>query len=170
MKFQLLVDGLNWFRMHHLQSKFQKNPNAKLSTSSSISEKPISSTFVSLMKHGHGQLGNHIIMVPLRILIGGGGYFYELLMALYIFKKKLIWVYFLVWIGWYNAKKHIESNNIADQCSSTLFSTVFFLLFYTIVMKKIIRFYYLYEILRVYFLKENIVNIWGKLYLTTNPK
>ena len=37
-------------------------------------------------------------------------------------------------IGWYNAKKHIESNNIADQCSSTLFSTVFFLLFYTIVL------------------------------------
>ena len=25
------------------------------------------------MKHGHGQLGNHIIMVPLRILRGGGG-------------------------------------------------------------------------------------------------
>ena len=64
----------------------EKNPNAKLSTSSSISEKPISSTFVSLMKHGHGQLGNHIIMVPLRILMGGR-YFYELLMALYFFKK-----------------------------------------------------------------------------------
>ena len=25
------------------------------------------------MKHVHGQLGNHIIMVPLRILRGGGG-------------------------------------------------------------------------------------------------
>ena len=35
--------------------------------SSPISEKPISIPFVSLMKHGHGQLGNHIITVPLRI-------------------------------------------------------------------------------------------------------
>ena len=73
--------------MHHLQSKFQM-PNAKLSTYSPISEKPISSTFVSLMKHGDGQLGNHIIMIPLRILRGGGGgggIFYELLMALYFF-------------------------------------------------------------------------------------
>ena len=31
--------------------------------------------------------------------------------------------------------------------------------------EKIIRFYFLYEIL-----KENIVNLWGKFYLTTSPK
>ena len=47
-----------------------KGPShAKLSTSSPISEKPISSNLFSLLKHGHGQLGNHIIMVPLRILM-----------------------------------------------------------------------------------------------------
>ena len=40
-----------------------------ISTSSPISEKPISSTFVELMKHGHGQIGKHIIMIPLRILM-----------------------------------------------------------------------------------------------------
>ena len=66
----------------------EKNPNAKLSTSSPISEKPISSTFVWLIKHGHGQLGNHIIMVPLRIL-RGERYFFEILMALYIFLRKI---------------------------------------------------------------------------------
>ena len=31
--------------------------------------------------------------------------------------------------------------------------------------EKIIRFYFLYEIL-----KDNIVNLWGYFYLTTNPK
>ena len=34
-----------------------------------FSEKSISSTFFSLLKHVHGKLGNHIIMVPLRILM-----------------------------------------------------------------------------------------------------
>ena len=45
-----------------------------------------------VMKHGHGQLGNHIIMVPLRILRGGGGkrYFYESLMTLYFFYEQII--------------------------------------------------------------------------------
>ena len=37
-------------------------------------------------------------------------------------------------------------------------------------MKKIIPFYFLYELLKEYFLYENIVNLWEKLYLTTNPK
>ena len=46
-------------------------PHAERSTSSTISVHPISSTFVSVMKHGHGQLGNHIIMAPLRILMWG---------------------------------------------------------------------------------------------------
>ena len=41
-------------------------PRTKLATSSQISEKPISSTFVLLMKHSHE---NHIVMVPLRILM-----------------------------------------------------------------------------------------------------
>ena len=44
-------------------------PHSKLATSSQISEKLTSSTFFSLMKHGHEKLGNHIIMVPLRILM-----------------------------------------------------------------------------------------------------
>ena len=47
-------------------------PRTKLATSSQISEKPISSTFVLLMKHSHE---NHIIMVPLRILMR---FFYRL--------------------------------------------------------------------------------------------
>ena len=43
-------------------------PNYMYPRLGQISEKPISSTF-SLMKHGREKLGNHIIMVPLRILI-----------------------------------------------------------------------------------------------------
>ena len=38
-------------------------------------------------------------------------------------------------------------------------------------MKKIIRFYFLYELLKEsIFFKKIIVNLWGKFYLTANPK
>ena len=53
----------------NIKWQLKRSPHAKLYMSSPISEKPISGTFISLMKHGHGKLGNHIIMVPLCILM-----------------------------------------------------------------------------------------------------